>query len=447
MWLSISKGVFLFGVFILLTAVFNSNFFGRLDDPHKNFQRDSESLIIGRLALSEREGVFSQSGLPGWYESFLVDQYVIYLDGGFADKDLYNTYNSQNGGQGMLFSVLDKLSPYSKESNLKGFYMLTAALLAAFMTAFLYWVRTNFGILAVLTTLLLILWSDWIVIFGKNLWWSLWSFYLPFIFFLLLLNREVRRFKKQVIQSKAFFLGAFAVLFIKCFITGYEYITTTLLMAITPLVYYGIQERWSIRVLVTRTLWTSLGFLAALVSSVLLLIFQLSGKKNLEAANGVDYLIQTFLRRTHASSDRFSEAYTESLEATVTVVLDKYLAGEAFVFKMTNGVFTVAFKEVIFVFMAFTLVFIGLKWTQSLSEQQWRRGLALAIAMWFSILAPLSWLVIFKSHSYIHIHMNFIVWYMPFMLLGFVWIGYVLSCACSGLFKRSSIAIRYWNGG
>ena len=47
-----------------------------------------------------------------------------------------------------------------------------------------------------------------------------------------------------------------------------------------------------------------------------------------------------------------------------------------------------------------------------------RRDLALILACWFSILAPLSWFVIFKAHSYSHLAINFIVWQMPFTFFG-----------------------------
>ena len=49
--------------------------------------------------------------------------------------------------------------------------------------------------------------------------------------------------------------------------------------------------------------------------------------------------------------------------------------------------------------------------------------IALMAILWVSLAAPLSWFIIFKGHSYIHTHMNPIVWYMPFMLLGFVLTG------------------------
>jgi hypothetical protein len=52
---------------------------------------------------------------------------------------------------------------------------------------------------------------------------------------------------------------------------------------------------------------------------------------------------------------------------------------------------------------------------------------ALIGATWFAILAPLSWFVIFKAHSYIHTHMNAITWHMPFTLFGFALTGFVIS--------------------
>jgi hypothetical protein len=46
--------------------------------------------------------------------------------------------------------------------------------------------------------------------------------------------------------------------------------------------------------------------------------------------------------------------------------------------------------------------------------------------MGFSILAPLSWLIIFKAHSYVHTFMNNIVWQMPFTIYGFAVCGLVI---------------------
>ena len=64
---------------------------------------------------------------------------------------------------------------------------------------------------------------------------------------------------------------------------------------------------------------------------------------------------------------------------------------------------------------------------------------ALIITTWFSILAPLSWFVLAKSHSYIHTDINIILWHLPFMIFGFALLGYVLKPGIQKLFARLEI--------
>jgi hypothetical protein len=65
------------------------------------------------------------------------------------------------------------------------------------------------------------------------------------------------------------------------------------------------------------------------------------------------------------------------------------------------------------------------------------------LSTWVSILAPLSWFIIFKAHSYIHTHMNYIVWQMPFVLFGSALCGVVLAGVLRDLVRmmRDSLEI------
>jgi len=67
-----------------------------------------------------------------------------------------------------------------------------------------------------------------------------------------------------------------------------------------------------------------------------------------------------------------------------------------------------------------------LVWLPRRRSRPWpshRSARALVGTTWFSILAPLSWFVLFKAHSDVHTHMNFLVWQMPFTLFGFAVVG------------------------
>ena len=129
-----------------------------------------------------------------------------------------------------------------------------------------------------------------------------------------------------------------------------------------------------------------------------------------------NYLVETFSRRSYDNPNKYIDpVYNQSMKSSVWEVLKIYFNGNQFVFKSHNFNLSISFFQCICVLILATF-FILLKYNS-------KKNIALTITLWISILAPLSWFVIFKSHSYIHTHMNFIVWYMPFMLFGFVLIG------------------------
>ena len=92
--------------------------------------------------------------------------------------------------------------------------------------------------------------------------------------------------------------------------------------------------------------------------------------------------------------------------------LNNYLSQEnSFV---SNSVLKVRYIYLIVLFMLMSpLLFL-----RSNAERR-QQDIALIWTTWFSILAPLSWFVIFKAHSYIHTHMSFLLWQMPFTFFGF----------------------------
>jgi hypothetical protein len=58
------------------------------------------------------------------------------------------------------------------------------------------------------------------------------------------------------------------------------------------------------------------------------------------------------------------------------------------------------------------------------------------IAMWIGYAGALSWLTLMKQHSVIHVHMNPILWYIPFMPLFFALIGESAACVVHIISRR-----------
>ncbi len=398
-------------------------------------QRDTESLIIGRMVKSRQDGIFSVGGLTGagittniqqdWISENQIDnQYAAYLNSGSFDK--FSPYMSQPGGQGIIFSLLDGLIPLSPQVKLWLFYVLTALLSAIALTLIVNWFYEEFGGWVAIFVVGSAVLAQWLTVFGKNLWWSLWAFYLPMIAILYFLKRYRGPENRQFIRLGILIFGAVSI---KCFINGYEYITTTLVMMVTPCVYYVILDKWSKHQCVKSVLAAGLGSGVAIFFSLIMLCFQIGAAKD-GFMDGVAHVLWSFGKRTYGEVGDYPAVYAASLEAGTIGVVITYMNGIFFDFNnylsvpnsfISNLLLKIRYIYLIVLFIAMSaLLFLR---GQKMIVAQRRQEIALIWTAWFSILAPLSWFVIFKAHSYIHIHMSFLLWQMPFTLFGFALFG------------------------
>ena len=413
-----------FGFYINLWHIADQNWFD-------NHQKDTESHIMGRMVKSGQDGIFSAGGLNGWGTAKKTDsdwipptertpQYTAYLHN--LTFENFSTYNSQPGGQGMIFSVLDRLIPFSQQFKLNFFYILTALLSAVALTFIINWFYEEFGLLTAILVLGSTLLSHWLTVFGKNLWWSLWAFYLPMIAVLYYL-KNYRDAEKHHITK--FCMLIFIAVSIKCFINGYEYITTTLIMMITPCIYYAILDKWNKDQCLKLTFATAIGSGVAIFLSVIMLCYQIGAVKG-GFIDGIEHVIWSFGKRTYGDAEDFPPVYAASLDAGTIGVVITYLNGVFFDLNnyisikdgfVSKNIFKIRYYYLIVLFIPTTVLLLLNR--KEMREEHRKQFSALFWTTWFSILAPLSWFVIFKAHSYIHTHMSFLLWQMPFTLFGF----------------------------
>jgi len=410
-----------------------------------NHQRDMESYIVGRMVKSRQDGVFSDGGLTGvgsrdatpvnYFDKPFSFQYIAYING--LTFGAYSTYSSQVGGQGMLFSILDSLIPLSPEKKLRLFHAFTSLLSALTLTGIILWFYLEFGLSIALFVLASAIFSQWLVVFGRNLWWSMWAFYLPMVVAIHYLKRNNASTNSQLIT---FGILVFITIFIKCLFNGYEYITTTLIMMMVPFVYYSILNKLSFRRFFRGLITAALGSCLAILLSFSILCFQIASIKG-NLLDGVNHIVYSLQKRTHADSHNFPSIYASSLESSTTTVVVKYLKGTFFdannYLSSSNPfvrrlLFKIRYLYLIFLFLIMS-VFLYSRRNRYVSEKEGQSCLALIFATWFSILAPLSWFIVFKAHSYIHTHMNYIVWQMPFIFFGFAVCGLAVKSVLSDL--------------
>ncbi|MBN2545786.1 MAG: hypothetical protein JXB50_08320 [Spirochaetes bacterium] len=433
------KMIFVFPLTVIL--LFLNFYFNLFNVVHKEWfplhQLDAESYIMGKMVKSHRDGIFSDAGLTGLvspddnpvsYDDNPFDfQFQAYLKN--LEFGAYSTYDSHVGGQGMLFSMLDKLVPFSQRIKLYFFRMINAFFSAFILSIVLLWFYLEFGSTVYFTALASVFFSQWLTVFARNLWWCMWVFYLPLVMVMFYLRKNYDQSRFKLI---AFGSIIFTAVLIKCFINGFEHITSFLVMLSVPLVYYAILYKMKIQKFIKLFFTTITGSLLAILIIIIILCTQVMIVKG-SFFKGMEHIAYSFQKRTHADSRDFSYVDAESLEAGTTEVVAIYTLGSFFdlnnYFKVSNPfisnfILNIRYIYLIIIFLIFSILlyFRNKEYYANSNEQR----KALMISTWFSILAPLSWFVIFKAHSFKHMHMDFLVWQMPFTIYGFAIVGLVV---------------------
>src|SRR5207249_978182 len=296
--------------------------------------KDTEALVIGRMAISRQRGFLASAGLLGfvgtgpavvtfeptelWQSERFEFQTQAYLQG--IPVRSFSPYFSHSGLQGAAFSALDAaLSRAPPSLRLGFFHTLTSALVAAAYALLVLWLRRELGGAAALAALL---------------------------------------------------AGA------------------TLL---------------------------------ALAASLAALTLQITAATG-SARNALDHVRLALSRRTSGDPSRFPPIYTAALAAKTSDILRIYLADPFDRWEHPGWpaplrwLFSRRYRDLIVgILAAGGWMAVRYPW---LTGQRRSRLLALAAATLGILLGTLGWLVIFKAHSFLHAHVNPLMWSLLFLPLG-----------------------------
>lgn len=427
---------------VLLFLAFTFNLFQSSSLSHfLSFQSDSQALVMGRLAYADKQGVFSRSGLMGFahpvYEQADKNafQYRIFTED--LPVNDFESYNSHPGLQGVFYALLLKIIPL-KGWNAIFFLQCLVSLFSVWVFGYwLQWVRRIHGKEAFWINLLFILGSSYIVLFARNLYWVLAGMYLPFLACLWCCERAATHRKRGTLMS--FFLIMSCAALLKGLFGGFEYVSTTCLMGLLPLFYYGIRDEWSKSLFVKRVVTVAGAIGIANLFTAFLLVFQLIPEKG-SFRQAVAYLWYSFGKRSYGgvSGYTFDAQAEESLKSSLSGVLESYFKmpvidlSHLTSHQLLKQMLTFPLYYFVILFAAVTFCYL---YRFIVKRERSRVSLAAIVTLWLSILPSLSWLVLFKGHSYVHTHMNGIVWSMPFLLWGLASAGGYLS---DGINKRES---------
>lgn len=447
--------------FIFFFLSFYLNLFHIIPEKrYKEYETFVEALVVGKMAKAQEYGAFSASGFTGVnYDKSLVADSILKGDQindllirdhiiiQFKDSQLdfflkneaipndYCPYVSHSGGNALFWYSIHKVLPFDNYTNYQILRLINCILLSLCFVIFIGWFYRNWGFVAAFTTFILTFLSSWLVLFGGNgLWWSLWNFYVPFLTVLLLLEKKHNH--PSSVSTKKLLVALFFAFLVKLCFSGLEFISTAALSIFVPIVYYAILERWKFIQYIKLSFQSGLIAGGAIVMQFALLIIQLRyllGSYN----SAYQYIAGAFFRRTSfqsglsgadLDSERFADSH--SLSFLWNNVIKDYLRGNIFEWEFITLPFETWFAVIIgIIIIAGIFVYVS---SVKLGDSKY---LALVATTFLSAICPLSWYVIFKEHSFWHPQIDFIIWYMPFLLLGFGLIGVAIKQG-SVLLKR-----------
>lgn len=376
------------------------------------FQYDSEDLAIGGMLYAVLEGRVSEYGLLRATESGMSGFVLGAIKNNWTFNEVsYQNYASQIGLQGYAYQLLAIILCSGKGIlYLIRFRELLCAVCCVLMAAVSMGIVVALGkkynyklSIAFFITFLL---SPWVKDFSVNLYWVEFTWYIPMLLGIVM-SLDYKKFDKLWFYVLVFFAVAVKS---AC---GYEYITTVMLgLILVPLVDLSTaerDERKSILIIIFK-----LGIAALLGFVVVLFIHALMrGDGNVIA--GLESIYQNdVLRRTVGENLAvLDSSKREGIKPTVGETLKEYFEFKTELVDGLSG-------EIFVPLMVFALLVFAARALKK--ENRWELSFYIA-----SFVCTVSWYILGKQHSYVHIHINFVLWYFGFVQM----LIYSLFCAFS----------------
>lgn len=327
-------------------------------------------------------------------------------------KTDFSDYTSNIVIQRFFFRFIDEIAPTSNTLKVHLFHFINSLLLSISISVILCWIikvlnsfKIGIGILATLS-----LFTPNLIMYGKNLYWCAWTLFLPTVLMILLLESKIMKKTKH----KLILISGFAILsiIIKC-LFYFEFVSVVMISMMIPVIYYLLNlnpNEYSIKKKLTYFIVIStsaaIGFLLVIVVKFMLLNSYYG-----ESTEAFSTLFGNLQDRLIGNTNTKDNMLRESADASIVFVF-KLMLQKPFV--NIKSIFSITQLGLILTTAVSTIVlFVLNKKTYTLSQEN-KYWIA---CCWISILAPISWFIMAKPHTYIHNHHCSITWFIIFDIM------------------------------
>lgn len=422
-----TKGSFIILISIL-TIIFKTNFLGilTLHAGEYPFQYDSEDLAISSIVAEKYNLNESWCGLGRIINKNIDKEYIaedIYLNKLDIATDInFEKYHSQIGLQGDFYASISKL--IDNRCLIEFFRWINSFLLSAILFAICYIIKVKYNFLMSIIWGGIFIFSPYILNFSHNLYWVEFTWFLPILVGLIAASDSINfKFKNLYVA-----IGIFGSIFIKC-LCGYEYLSTimiSMIMFVLSDITVNVFERniskikRKLKLFFIISLCGLCGFAAAL---------SVHGyyRGNGNILTGIhDIYQEDVLRRTIIGTENnFTSSNSlimKSIQVPTIKVVTKYFKPYS---ENQNVIIKIAGKAFWPLSVAALIIMIF-----RLCYRKYNRIEDIQILSLFliSLIGTLSWVILAKSHSYIHTHINYVLWFLGYVqMMVYILISSLLS--------------------
>lgn len=307
---------------------------------------------------------------------------------------VFDPYKSQFGLQGCVLSWVYSHIPMLAKVERMQFLLaaLCAFVLVLLSREYQLSLSHGFGIVFLISVIA----SPWIVSMARSLYW------VPFLWFLpALVVMWLYRFYSQPNIRKLMYFLYFLVVLLKS-LSGYEYLSTIVLFSLAIFLIDPFLVVRRHRVVDTINIVMVLFVLSLAAFSVALLA------QSYIRADTVAQGLEVTLHGDAIKYTRLTEVFGGVSRGTDTPLLNVM---QKYVFNWTTPVIF-GYENNLFFPVLIILAVVSIAFQYFIADVARYRDSALVFIM---LLAPISWLVVMKGHSVIHVHLNYVLWYFGFI--------------------------------
>ena len=314
------------------------------------------------------------------------------------------TYKSQFGLQYFLFRNFIFNSDF--EFHFQVFRTFIGILLAAIFSIYIRKLEKEFNFFVAISTLFLIIGSKWITIYSVNIYWMEFLLFAPFV--ISATTYQVLKLKNKLIL---FYFILSLLIFLKS-LCGYEFLSNIVLSTFIPIIYFEVKDGVKFSLLIKKLVivfsFCVFGFLIALIFHVT------KGFLYFNDFSDFHHILGRSAMRM-MGDEGFEHISEWRLGWPMYAIL--YEAIQTYFF---NTHHYILFQFTQFNLLIFSLFILILSYKMEAKKI----FLLIVITLFTAFIASISWGVFAFNHAVTHAGMELILFYIPFNLVLYPYLGY-----------------------